>query len=249
VEALQKGSALAGAPSLAAEGAGAEEKVTEEIEVVEEKEGKEVVEMEQWMDGNPYVFGPNLYLASIVDKENYRGYCLDIAGSPPHPQCGNVQGHSCKSDGPAGNEGEDTQWEYDVDRRMVRSVNFNRACNPLYSSTKNDMSWEADEDITEPACLTVNGQYKPGSDFSLTGCSEDMTWEQTIVYTSNRQLRVGQGNLCVVLGMNQTAAYEDFLIRTAELQSCTMWPAELSTWEVLLADHTKLREPLEPTAP
>jgi len=30
------------------------------------------------------------------------------------------------------------------------------------------------------------------------------------------------------------------MMRSAELQSCDSWPAELSTWEVLLEDHTKL---------
>ncbi|CAK0848706.1 unnamed protein product [Prorocentrum cordatum] len=201
-------------------------------------EGEEELEeprVEAEMEGNPYAPGPNVYLATIVDPKNFRSYCLDIAGSPPHPQCGSIQGHSCKT------EGEDTQFKYDPSKQQIRSVNFNRRCDPLYSGSKNGRSWEADLTFTAPACLTVNGDFEAGSTFSLTGCTGGD--RQTFSFTSRGQFVMGDGSssLCVVLGMNATEyTDQDFFTRPAELQDCESWPTELSTWEVVLPDHTFL---------
>ncbi|CAK0879858.1 unnamed protein product [Prorocentrum cordatum] len=214
VEALQRRSALTGSGA-----------PTEEEELEESRVGAE-------MEGNLYAPGPNVYLATLVDPRNFRSYCLDIAGSPPHPQCNSIQGHSCKT------EGEDTQFEYDPDTKSIRSVNFNGQCNPLYSGSKNGRSWEADLS-TSPACLTVRGKFEAGSTFSLTSCTGSD--KQRFSFTSRGQFVIGDGSssLCIVLGVNATNyTDQDFFTRPAELQDCESWPTELSTWKVLLPDHT-----------
>ncbi|CAK0814808.1 unnamed protein product [Prorocentrum cordatum] len=217
VEALQRRSVLTGSRA-----------PTEEEELEESRAEAEV-------EGNPYAPGPNVYLATIVDPRNFRSYCLDIAGSPPHPQCGSIQGHSCKT------EGEDTQFKYDPDKHQIRSVNFNERCNPLYSGSANGRSWKAH--CGDPACLTVHGDFEAGSTFGLTSCVSSGSDKQTFSFTSRGQFVVGDGSssLCVVLGMNATEyTDQDFFTRPAELQDCESWPTELSTWEVLLPDHTTL---------
>ncbi|CAK0851654.1 unnamed protein product [Prorocentrum cordatum] len=217
VEALQRRSVLTGSRA-----------PTEEEELEESRAEAEV-------EGNPYAPGPNVYLATIVDPQNFRSYCLDIAGSPPHPQCGSIQGHSCKT------EGEDTQFKYDPDKHQIRSVNFNERCNPLYSGSANGRSWKAHHG--DPACLTVRGDLQAGSTFSLTSCVSSGSDRQKFSFTSRGQFVVGDGSssLCVVLGMNATEyTDQDFFTRPAELQDCESWPTELSTWEVLLPDHTFL---------
>ncbi|CAK0846079.1 unnamed protein product [Prorocentrum cordatum] len=215
VEALQRRSALTGSRA-----------PTEEEELEESR-------VEAEMEGNPYVRGPNVYLAKVVDPRNFRSYCLDIAGSPPHPECNSIQGHSCKT------EGEDTQFKYDPDTQSIRSVNFNGNCNPLYNGSKNGMSWEADSEFTNLACLTVIGELQAGSTFSLTRCTPSD--RQRFVFTSRGQFVMGDGSssLCVVLGMiAMEYTDQDVFTRPAELQDCESWPTELSTWKVLLPDHT-----------
>jgi hypothetical protein len=202
-------------------------------------EEKEVLPMEEEplyanMDGNPWVPGPNIYLASLVDQRNYRSYCLDLAGSPPHPQCNSVQGHTCKT------EGEDTQWKYETDRHQIRAANFNAGCNPTYSGAKNGREWQADTRLN-PGCLTVSGHFTAGATMSLTACSTGKNTRQTFMHTNEGQFRVADTRFCLVLGKDATVFDgEDFYIRSLELQDCGRWPENLSQWEVLLPDHSRV---------
>ncbi|CAK0823781.1 unnamed protein product [Prorocentrum cordatum] len=183
------------------------------------------------VEGNPYVPGPNIYLADLVDLDNYWGYCLDIAGSPPHPQCDSIQGHTCKSDG------ADTQFRYDPDTGSIVSQNFNGICNPMYDGEQDGRIWQADLNNTRGGCLRVAGSLEAGTQLVMVECRAPDSL-QKFRYTPSRQFAVVNTSLCLVLGQER-AEQDGFSSRTAELQDCASWPAELSTWEVITSTHEK----------
>ncbi|CAK0840832.1 unnamed protein product [Prorocentrum cordatum] len=183
------------------------------------------------IEGNPHVPGPNIYLADFVDVDNYWGYCLDIAGSPPHPQCDSIQGHTCKSDG------ADTQFRYDPDTESIVSQNFNGLCNPMYDGEQDGRTWQADLNNTRGGCLRVAGSLEAGTGFVVVECRVPDSL-QKFRYTPSRQLAVVNTSLCFVLGVERTKQ-DGFSSRTAELQNCASWPSELSTWEVITSTHEK----------
>jgi hypothetical protein len=220
-EALQTASALS-RPNLSAE------RETREVSPAP------ISEDNSWrssLEGNPYVLGPNIYLANLVDHDNYWSYCLDIAGSPPHPQCSSMQGHTCKP------EGDDTQFWYDPGTHSIVSKNFNQDCNPMYNGLKNGREWQADLNYTRGGCLRAAGALEAGVSFVMVACRGPDTL-QKFTYTPSRQFAVVNTNLCLVLGKQRTQT-DGFSIRSAELQDCDSWPAELSTWEVITSDHKK----------
>jgi len=183
------------------------------------------------VEGNPYAPGPNVYLADLVDNDNPWGYCLDIAGSPPHPQCDSIQGHTCKSDG------ADTQFRYDPDTGSIVSQNFNGICNPMYDGEQDGRIWQADLNNTRGGCLRVAGSLEAGTQLVMVECRAPDSL-QKFRYTPSRQFAVVNTSLCLVLGQER-AEQDGFSSRTAELQDCASWPAELSTWEVITSTHEK----------
>ncbi|CAK0876303.1 unnamed protein product [Prorocentrum cordatum] len=176
------------------------------------------------VEGNPYAPGPNVYLADLVDHDNPWGYCLDIAGSPPHPQCDKIQGHTCKE------EGRDTQFRYDPDTQSIVSQNFNQDCSPMYDGYQDGRAWQADLTYTSGGCLRAAGSLEVGVSLVLVACHRhDLL--QKFAYTRDRRFAVGNTSLCLVLGREREER-DGFSSRRAELQDCAAWPAELSTWEV-----------------
>ncbi|CAK0835328.1 unnamed protein product [Prorocentrum cordatum] len=136
-----------------------------------------------YVEGNPYVFSPNVYLKEMVDPSNYWGWCLDIAGSPPMPSCTSIQGHSCKS------TGEDTQFTYDSERHELRAVNFNSECQPLYSGQNDIQKWNATTENMKQGCVSVNGDIVAGATLGISKCEGRA--QQQFIYTPKCSLPSG----------------------------------------------------------
>jgi len=182
-------------------------------------------------EGNLHVPAPNMYLVDNLDEPNNWGYCMDITGPVPFTGCPLVQGHSCKE------EGADGQFEYDAELQAVRSTNFDGTCQALYSGTGHGVSFTAV--AGEKGCLQARSELL-GSPFAVAPC--DGNPMQKFTYTPSRQLAVGNGSLCMALGVDVTTVGQGpmyMVKRDVQLQDCASWDPSLSTWEILLDGHTR----------
>jgi len=188
------------------------------------------------VEGNPWVKGPNIYLSNLVDQDNYWGYCLDISGSPPHPQCDVMQGHTCKP------EGEDTQFRYDPATERIMSENFNGECSPMYDGEKNGRTWKAEANNSMGGCLRAatgqnGGILAAGVALAMVQCSVSDAM-QRFTYSPSGKFIVANSSLCLVFGRERFQT-DSFSSRSAQVQDCDTWPADLSTWEILTSEHRK----------
>jgi len=132
---------------------------------------------------NNRIFAANIFdwAPSISLTDNFgvmEGLCPDIAGFGASLNCDVImQLHTCKA------RGDDTQFVFDFDSNVIRSVNYDPDCQSI-SDDKNG------------ACITVDGSISEGDNLRLSPCNQGIG--QSFELSMDGRIRtVANSNLCL----------------------------------------------------
>lgn len=169
---------------------------------------------------NPHGWEPSVSLSADLDEPQQFGFCIDFAGPPTDMLCDELQARSCKR------FGDDTQFEYYLPTKAIRSVNYNFNC-------------EAGSDPSTRGCVMVSESdgLVSGATLDVVPCNatDERQIFELVESGDNYELQVGE-DLC--LSVSDTSmppgpiapplAVKRFLTVT----TCSSLPGERKTWTI-----------------
>lgn len=169
---------------------------------------------------NAHGWEPSVSLSADLDEPQQFGFCIDFTGAGASLSCNGLQARSCKR------LPGDTQFEYYLPTKAIRSVNYNSDC-------------DASSEPSTRGCIRVsdNDEFESGATLGVGSCdeSDDRQIFELFEIGENYELRVG-GDLCLAVSDTSVSPGEGAppLARKRDLTvtTCSTLPEEQKTWTI-----------------